>query len=681
MEGTMLRIELEKGKTVELSKEQLALVANTIRMLSADAVEKANSGHPGMPMGMADLATVLWLKYLRFNPREPKWLGRDRFVVSNGHGCMLLYSMLHLGGFALTLEDLKNFRQWESKTPGHPEFHETPGVEATTGPLGQGISNAVGMAIGEKLLSARFATGSFDPAKHRIFVFAGDGCMQEGVSSEASSMAGHLGLNNLTVIYDDNHISIAGRTELSFSEDVPKRYESYGWHVQRVDGHDYAAIDKAIETALTVTDRPTLIAARTTIGKGAPHKADDAEIHGSPLGKEELANTRKNLNWPEEMFHIPADVKTLFANRVEKLTSDYEQWKAKFESWKKERPELATELEMRLSLGVPADLEEQLLKALPEKPAPIATRKLSQTVLQKASAIVPSLIGGSADLEPSTFTLINGSPDIKKNEFVGKNLRFGIREHGMGAIMNGLSYSGGFIPYGSTFLTFSDYMRPTLRLAAISQIPGLFIFTHDSIFLGEDGPTHQPVEHLQALRLIRNLWVMRPADGVETAICYAMALRRKDGPCALLFSRQNVEPIERPKGCTWKDVRKGGYTAFETDGDSPETVLIATGSEVGLAIMAAKLLGTKTRVVSMPCWEVFMDQDAEYRHKLIPRFAKKVVIEAGTPEGWCDMIDGTREDTLVIGVERYGASAPAKVLAEKFGFTPQAVVQKIRERF
>jgi len=660
------------------SKEDLTLVANSIRVLSADGVEKANSGHPGMPMGMAELATVLWLKYLNFNPKQPKWINRDRFVLSNGHGCMLLYSMLHLSGYDVSLEDLKNFRQWGSKTPGHPEFNDTPGVEATTGPLGQGVANAVGMAIAQKVMAARFGDS---PINHRVFAFCGDGCMQEGVSGEGSSIAGHLGLGNLTLIYDDNHISIAGPTSLSFSEDVPKRYEAYGWHVQRIDGHDFDAIDKALEIATKITDRPTLIAARTTIGKGAPHKANDAEVHGSPLGKEEMAATRKALNWAEEPFSIPAKTLSIFAARLSDLTNSYMAWDDNFKSWQGKNVDLAKELDTRLHLEVPADLETQLLKSLPEKPAPIATRKLSQTILQAASALVPSLIGGSADLEPSTFTLINKSTDVEKESFTGKNLRFGIREHGMGAIMNGMSYYGGFIPYGSTFLTFADYMRPTLRLAAISHIPGLFIFTHDSVFLGEDGPTHQPIEHLQSLRMIKNLWVMRPADGVETAICYAAALRRKDGPCALIFSRQNCDPIERPKDFDWNDINKGAYIAHESGDDSPEVVFIATGSEVGLAIQSAALLSRPARVVSMPCVEQFHAQSPEYQSKIIPRFVQKVVIEAGTTLGWRDAIDGTREDTLVIGIDRYGASAPAKVIAEKLGLTPESVVAQVKERF
>jgi len=660
------------------SKEDLILVANSIRMLSADGVEKANSGHPGMPMGMAELATVLWLKYLKFNPKQPRWINRDRFVLSNGHGCMLLYSMLHLTGYDVTLEDLKNFRQWGSKTPGHPEFHDTPGVEATTGPLGQGVSNAVGMAIAQKIMATRFPQS---PINHRVFAFCGDGCMQEGVSGEGSSLAGHLGLGNLTLIYDDNHISIAGPTKLSFSEDVPKRYEGYGWHVQRIDGQDFYAIDKALEIATNITDRPTLIAARTTIGMGAPHKANDAEVHGAPLGKEEMAATRKALNWPEEPFYIPAKTLSIFAARNLDLTNAYMAWEDGFKSWQGKNTELAKELDARLNLQVPDDLEAQLLKSLPEKPVPIATRKLSQTVLQTASAIVPSLIGGSADLEPSTFTLINKSTDVEKDQFAGKNLRFGIREHGMGSIMNGMSYYGGFIPYGSTFLTFSDYMRPTLRLAAISHIPGLFIYTHDSVFLGEDGPTHQPIEQLQSLRLIKNLWVMRPADGVETAMCYAAALRRTDGPCALIFSRQNCDPIQRPANFDINDITKGAYVAHESGEGVPEVVFIATGSEVGLAIQSATLLSRPTRVVSMPCVEQFHAQSSEYQSKLIPRFVQKVVIEAGATHGWRDAIDGTKEDTLLIGIDRYGASAPAKVIAEKLGLTPESVVAKVKERF
>ncbi len=667
---------------LNLTKEQQVLVANTIRMLSADGVEKANSGHPGMPMGMADLSTVLWFNHLRFNPQDPAWFARDRFVLSNGHGSMLLYSMLHLSGYAVSMDDLKSFRQWDSNTPGHPESGMTPGVECTTGPLGQGISNAVGMAIGQKLLAERYGNGT-DLFNHRIFVFCGDGCVMEGVSSEAGSLAGHLGLGNIKVIYDDNHISIAGRTDLAFSEDVCKRYEAYGWHTLRVDGHDYDAIDAALKEACSVNDRPVLIAARTIIGKGSPNKADSYNVHGSPLGKDERAATVKALNWQgEEPFFVPDEVRKLFASRIEALKTDYASWTEKFGAWQKSNPELAARLDAQLKRATPADLEERLVAALPKEGGSVSTRKLSGMVLQAASAAVDSLIGGSADLEPSTLTLIAKSSDISKSSFKGLNLRFGVREHGMGATMNGLAYYGGFIPYGSTFLCFADYMRPTVRLAALSHLQSLFIYTHESIFLGEDGPTHQPIEHLNSLRMIPNLWVLRPADGLETAVCYRLALERKNGPSALAFTRQDLPTLERPKAFKRDDIAKGAYTVLER-GEKPSIVFVATGSEVSLAVAAVKELpeSVSVRVVSMPCWEIYAAQPKAYREALIPASAKKVVVEAGTSFGWLNMIEAAPEDTLLVTIDHFGASAPASVLAEKFGFTPKAVAARVKERF
>ena len=670
----------------QITPTQLELTSKTIAMLAVDAVEKANSGHPGMPMGMADLAAVLWLKHLKFNPKDPAWVNRDRFVLSNGHGSMLLYSLLHLAGYDLSMQDLQSFRQWESKTPGHPEAGMTPGVECTTGPLGQGISNAVGMAIGQKLLASRYNSEQQKIIDHRIFVFAGDGCLMEGVSSEASSVAGHLGLGNLKVIYDDNHISIAGHTELAFTEDVCKRYEAYGWYVQRVDGHNHQAIDQAINNALKETERPSLIAARTIIGKGSPNKADSHDVHGSPLGKAEIELTKKALNWPlEPTFFIPEEVKNIFQLRVAELTEEYQGWKEKFASWEGANPELAARFKKQVQRQTPADLTQKLVAAIPTDGKPISTRKLSELVIQAASKEVDSLIGGSADLEPSTLTLIKGSTDVERSEFKGKNLRFGVREHGMGAIMNGLSYYGSFIPYGSTFLVFSDYMRPPIRLAALSHLRGLFIFTHDSVFLGEDGPTHQPIEHLNSLRMIHNLWVLRPADALETAVCYSLAIGRKHGPCLFAFTRQNLDQIERPADFSPSIVEKGGYTAFAAgkSPSKPELIFIATGSEVSLAISAAKTLSSElsVRVVSMPCWELFKEQSVEYRQALIPRGVNKVTIEAGATFGWLDLINSGPEETLRIGIDHFGASAPASVIAEKLGLTPEAVCAKVRERF
>lgn len=668
--------------TQEFSKDILQRAANTIRFLSADGVEKAKSGHPGMPMGMAELASTLWLKHLKHNPQDPKWMARDRFVLSNGHGSMLIYSMLHLSGYSLSLDDLKSFRQWESKTPGHPESFMTEGVETTTGPLGQGIANAVGLAIAQKVMSARYADSTFNPSEHKVWCFCGDGCLMEGVSSEASSIAGHLALDNLIIVYDDNKISIAGRTDLAFSEDVEKRYQAYGFETFRVDGHDVEAIDAVYAAARSVVGKPVMILARTIIGKGSPNKSDSYGVHGSPLGPEEMAASKKEMNWPlEPTFFIPDDVRDAFSKRKEALITEYQSWMTKFATWSERNPEQAKRVARQLEREIPKDLEEALIAALPE-PAPISTRKLSETLLQVASKKVDSLLGGSADLEPSTLTLIKGSTDISKSSFSGLNLRFGVREHGMGAIMNGLSYYGSFIPYGSTFLCFVDYMKPTLRLAALCHLPGLFIYTHDSIFLGEDGPTHQPIEHLQMMRAMPNVYVVRPADGLEAAVCYAMALERNDGPCAMIFTRQNLDVLERPSQFKNSDIRKGAYTVYQTSSETPELTFVATGSEVGLAVRTAKMFSDRAvRVVSMPCYEAFKSQDAAYKESLIPQTSKIVTIEAGTTFGWRDMVGGDKANTLCIGIDTYGASAPDKVLAEKFGLTPELVQKRVKEFF
>lgn len=665
-----------------LSTDNLKLAANTIRFLAVDGVEKSNSGHPGMPMGMAELASVLWLKHLTHNPKDSKWLGRDKFVLSNGHGSMLIYSMLHLSGYKLSMDDLKQFRQWESRTPGHPESFMTEGVETTTGPLGQGIGNAVGMAIASKVMAARYAMEEFNPFDQKIWCFCGDGCLMEGVSSEASSLAGHLGLNNLIIVYDDNNISIAGRTSLAFTEDVEKRYQAYGFKTLRVDGHDVEAIDQIYAEAAKSTEQPVLILAKTIIGKGSPNKSDSYGIHGSPLGKEELKLTKEALGWPlEPTFYVPDEVRAMFSHRAEVLTAEYNNWNESFAKWGKDNADKAERLKKQTVVSIPSDLEEKLVATIKDITAPTATRKLSETVLQEASKQVDSLIGGSADLEPSTLTLIKGSTDIKKGDFRGLNLRFGVREHGMGALMNGFSYYGGFIPYGSTFMCFLDYMKPTLRLAALSHLRGLFIYTHDSIFLGEDGPTHQPIEHLQMMRLIPNVHVYRPADALETAMSYTCALEQKDGPSVLIFTRQNLPQIERPAGFKRSDIRKGAYSAYETSA-SPELVFIATGSEVALAIDTAKMIeGKSVRVVSMPCYENYKVQDAAYKEALIPSSAKKVTIEAGATLGWSGMVGGGPKDTLNIGLDHFGASAPAEVLAEKFGLMPESVREKVKAAF
>ena len=668
--------------TQDFTKELLNKAANTIRFLSADGVEKAKSGHPGMPMGMAELASTLWLKHLKHNPNDHKWMARDRFVLSNGHGSMLIYSMLHLSGYNLSIDDLKSFRQWDSKTPGHPESFMTEGVETTTGPLGQGISNAVGLAIAQKVMSARYADSSFNPSDHKVWCFCGDGCLMEGVSGEASSIAGHLGLDNLIIIYDDNKISIAGRTNLAFSEDVEKRYQAYGFETFRVDGHDVEAIDKVYSAARAVVGKPVMILASTIIGKGSPNKCDSYGVHGSPLGAEEMALSKKEMNWPvEPTFYIPEDVSKAFSYRKDVLLDEYSSWSNQFNEWSKRNPEKATRLKSQLNREIPKDLEQALISALPAA-EPISTRKLSEILLQVASQKVDSLLGGSADLEPSTLTLIKKSTDISRSSFAGLNLRFGVREHAMGSIMNGLSYYGSFIPYGSTFLCFVDYMKATLRLAALSHLPGLFIYTHDSIFLGEDGPTHQPIEHLQMMRAIPNVHVMRPADGLESAICYAMALERKDGPSAMIFTRQNLDVLERPWDFSNADIRKGAYTVYQSKSDQPKLTFVATGSEVGLAIRAAKLLpDLAIRVVSMPCYEAFKKQPLDYKDNLIPQESKVVTLEAGTTFGWRDMVGGDMSNTLCIGIDTFGASAPDKVLAEKFGLTPELVKNKVLEYF
>lgn len=650
-----------------------ALAINTIKTLSIDAVEKANSGHPGTPMGLADISFILWAEYLRHDPKDPQWLGRDRFVLSCGHASMLIYSMLHLSGYDLPLSELQAFRQWGSKTPGHPEVHHTPGVETTTGPLGQGVGNAVGFALGAKLKAARFGS-LFDDV--RVFALCSDGDVMEGVSAEASSMAGHLGLNNLICIYDDNRITIEGETSLAFSEDVGKRYEAYGWFVQRIDGHDHAQIRAALDRALQERERPSFIVARTHIAHGAPHAHDTAESHGAPLGKEEIAATKKAMGLdPNGHFVVPAEVRTLFAQRADALAKAHAAWNEKLAVWRKENADQSKSLDAFEAKSVPADLYDRLIKQLPEKED--ATRNTSNVIQQLVAELVPSLVGGSADLAPSTKTLIKKSGSIEKGKFEGKNLHFGIREHGMGAVCNGLALSGGFIPYGATFLIFSDYMRPSIRLSALMELSCLWIFTHDSVFLGEDGPTHQPIEQLGSLRLIPNLALVRPADALETAAAWAMALSRQKAPTAFALSRQKVPNIKRDASFDPKSVLRGAYVVAEATGGVPDLVIVATGSELQLAVSARDKLeaaGRKVRVVSAPCLEVFAAQDANYKNQVLPAGVRKVSIEAGTTAPWRPWI-GT--EGLAIGIDHFGASAPDKVLAQKFGLTVDSVVDKI----
>ncbi|MEJ7728007.1 MAG: transketolase [Polyangiaceae bacterium] len=649
-------------------------VVNTIQMLSVDAVEKANAGHPGTPMALASITFEIWTRHLRYDPRDPKWPDRDRFVLSCGHASMLLYSMLHLSGYDLALDELKRFRQWGSKTPGHPESFMTPGVEVTTGPLGQGISNAVGMAASIKMMAARF--GDVAPVSTaRVFGIASDGDLMEGVSSEAGSLAGHLGLDNLVFFYDDNHITIDGKTDLAFSEDVAKRYEAYGWFVQKIDGHDHAAIQKALDAAVSEPQRPSLIVARTHIGIGSPNKVDSSKAHGEPLGAEEAKLTKQAIGWPAEpTFIVPDEVRALFAERAEDGAKARAAWKeavAKLDKAGGDKAALWKKLQAR---EVPANLLEELVKVAPAKDA--ATRVQSGVIEQRVAELVPSLMGGSADLNPSTKTYIEKSPALAKGNWAGRNVHFGIREHAMGAFVNGVAASDGFIPFGSTFLVFSDYMRPAIRLAALSHLQSLFVFTHDSVYLGEDGPTHQPVEHFWALRLIPNLDFVRPCDALECAAAWAHALGRKHGPTAIALSRQKLANIPRPEGFDPRTMLRGAYSI--ADVAEPTLVIIATGSEVEVAVAAKKILdgaGEKVRVVSAPCWDQFEREERAWRDAVLPPGVSRVVVEIGVTAPWRGVV-GDRG--LVIGHDGFGASAPDKAIQKELGFTPEAVADKIR---
>jgi len=662
----------------QLTPEIDQMAGSTIRMLAADAVQKANSGHPGLPMGMADCAYVLWSRILKYNPQDPQWPNRDRFVLSAGHGSMLLYAMLHLAGYDVTLEDIQQFRQWGSRTPGHPERDCLPGVETTTGPLGQGFANGVGMALAAKMTGARFNHSDFSPVTHHVFGIVSDGDLMEGVTGEAASLAGHLGLDNLVYLYDNNQITIEGETSLTFSEDVAKRFDAYGWRTHTIDGHDHQAIQKALEEGIQTTQKPTLILAKTHIAFGSPNKQDTAASHGAPLGEEEIALTKKNLDWPEEpAFHVPDEVRTVFQKRAMLLKKEYDAWQADFKKWRDANPKLANLWDTMQQKTVPQNLEKQLVDVLPDKT--MATRVSSGLVLQKAAALFPGLCGGSADLSPSTKTIIENDSSILANQFEGRNIHFGIREHGMGGILNGMALYGGFIPYGSTFFVFSDYMRPSIRLASLMNLQVIFVFTHDSLFVGEDGPTHQPVEQLAALRTVPGLAVIRPADGVETAAAWAYALRKKDGPTALCLTRQNVPPIPRGDNFSLATIHKGGYVLSESLSESCHAILAASGSEVSLALEAQKGLkekGVDVRVVSMPCMSLFAEQDDSYKKSIIPENIPIVVIEAGISQGLHAL---TRAPILHIGMNQFGASAPAKVLAEKFGFTPELVVERVGE--
>ena len=658
------------------------VLANAIRVLSMDAVQKANSGHPGAPMGMADIAEVLWRDFFKHNPTNPKWADRDRFVLSNGHGSMLIYSLLHLTGYDLSIEDLKQFRQLHSKTPGHPEYGYAPGVETTTGPLGQGITNAVGMAIAEKTLAGQFNREGHEIVDHYTYAFLGDGCLMEGISHEACSLAGTLGLGKLIAFYDDNNISIDGHVDGWFSDDTAQRFEAYGWQVIRnVDGHDAEQIKFAIENAKAEKDRPTLIICKTIIGYGSPNKSASHDCHGAPLGNEEIELTRKALNWTYAPFEIPADVYAQWDAKA-KGAEQERAWDAKFAAYEAAYPELAAEFKRRVSGELPANWAKEsqaFVEKLQANPAAIASRKASQNAIEAYAHVLPELLGGSADLASSNLTLWSGSKPIRADHNVdGNYINYGVREFGMSAIMNGIALHGGFIPYGATFLMFYEYAHNAVRMAALMKQRSIFVYTHDSIGLGEDGPTHQPVEQTASLRYIPNLETWRPADQVESAVAWKAAIERKEGPSALIFTRQNLQQQPRT-AAQLADIARGGYILKDCAG-TPDLIFIATGSEVELAVKAAEVLeaeGKKVRVVSMPSTNVFDKQDAAYREAVLPKaVTKRVAIEAQLSDFWYKYVGF---EGKIVGMNSFGESAPANELFKLFGFTVENVVAKAKE--
>lgn len=665
------------------SQASAQMMANAIRALSMDAVQKAKSGHPGMPMGMADIATALWSSHLRFNPVNPKWLGRDRFILSNGHGSMLQYSLLHLTGFDLSMDDLKAFRQLHSKTPGHPEVDVTPGVETTTGPLGQGIANGVGMALAEKMLAEEFNREGFPVIDNHTYVFLGDGCLMEGISHEVCSLAGVWKLNKLIAIYDDNGISIDGDVKGWFADDTRGRFEAYGWHViGPVDGHDIDAMDAAIAEAKRSEDKPTLIIARTTIGKGSPNRQGTAKVHGEALGDEEIAATRAAIGWPYAPFEVPQEVYDAWDHRAEGARIEGE-WQTMYQGYEAQYPELAAELKRRLAGDLPADWSDTVMDALcaaEEAAETVATRKASQKALNALAPKLPELLGGSADLTGSNLTNWTGVKSLNTGDFMARHISYGVREFGMSAIMNGMALYGGFIPYAATFLTFSDYSRNALRMSALMKQRVINVFTHDSIGLGEDGPTHQSVEHVPSLRLIPGNHVWRPADTVETIVAWASAIERRDGPSCLVFTRQNVPFLDRDE-VDADAIARGGYVAAEAPAGAGEAqvILLATGSEVGLAMKARAELtarNVQVRVVSMPCTNVFDEQDEAYRREVLPAGVPVLAIEAAKTDLWYKYFSGKGD---VLGVDTFGESAPAGVLWERFGFTVDNVVAKVEQ--
>lgn len=648
----------------------------TIKFLSVDAIQKANSGHPGLPMGNAGIAYALWMKILNFNPKNPKWFNRDRFVLSGGHGSMLLYSMLHLTGFDVSMEDLQSFRQWGSITPGHPEYGLTPGVEVTTGPLGQGFANGVGMAIAEAHLAAEFNRPGHEIVDHYVYAIVTDGDLMEGVASEAASLAGHLKLGKLIYFYDDNRISIDGSTELAFTEDRLARFRAYGWHVLEVnDPFDVDAMLSAVDAA-KADERPSLIVVRTTIGHGLPTVAGTEEAHGSPPGWDEIEQAKKNADWPvEPKFYIPEDVKEHFLTKVAEGQKKESDWADRFEEYRKAYPELAAELARRINGDLPEDWES----ALPVFPADekgMASRAASGKVLNALAKAIPELMGGSADLAPSNKTWISGEPDFQAAVPEGRNMHFGVREHAMGAIVNGMSVHGGLIPYGGTFLVFSDYMRPAVRLSALSHYPSIWVYTHDSVGVGEDGPTHQPIEHVGSLRMIPNLVTIRPADANETAQAWRVAIQH-NGPVALILSRQNLPTIDRDVYAGAEELAKGAYVLADFGNEDPELILMASGSEVDLVLRAGANLaaeGVNLRVVSFPSWELFAAQDQDYQDMVLPpQVTKRLAVEAGVSFGWQRWVG---DKGAVIGIDKFGASAPGDLVMDEYGFTVANVIER-----
>ncbi|HAL1370195.1 TPA: transketolase [Escherichia coli] len=657
------------------------LLANAIRMLSVDAIQKANSGHPGAPMGMADIAEVVWRRHLRHNPKNPQWFNRDRYVQSNGHGSMLIYALLHLTGYDLSMDDIRDFRQLHSRTPGHPEYGYTPGVETTTGPLGQGVANAVGMAIAEKALAAEFNKPGFNIVDHHTWLFLGDGCLMEGISHEACGLAGTLKLGNLIAIWDDNGISIDGHVEGWFAEDTAARFRAYGWHViEGVDGHDPEAVDAAVREAKSVTDKPSLLCCKTIIGFGSPNKANSHDCHGSALGADEVALVRERLQWPYAPFEIPGEIYAEW-DATKKGAQVQQEWDALFADYAKQWPELAAEFTRRMKGDLPAGWVENMQKYvhdLQSHPAALATRQVSQKCLNHFADMLPELMGGSADLSPSNLTRHQKSVDFTGENPAGNYISYGVREFGMSAIMNGLALHGGFIPYGGTFLMFMEYARNALRMAALMKIRSVFVYTHDTIGLGEDGPTHQPVEQLASLRLTPNMETWRGCDQVEVAVAWQQAIERKDGPTSLVLTRQPLAQQPRT-AAQLAEIARGGYVLSDCDGQ-PEMILISAGSEIELVVSAAKALteeGRKVRVVSMPCTERFDNQDAAYKESVLPKAVRKRLAVEASIAGFWERYVGL--DGKVIGMTSFGESAPANVLFKHFGFTPENVLAQARE--